>query len=281
MTGHVIAAPLDDADDRRPHTLLETPMPTHAAHAATFHRLHMAGRPLVLFNAWDAGSAKAIAAAGAPAIATGSWSVAAANGYPDGEKLPLELALANLARIVGATGLPVTIDLESGYGADAAAVGRTVALAIAAGAVGVNLEDSFPADGKLRPVAEQAARLAAARRAAETGGHDLFINARTDVFFQKPADAHDQTMVAQALERASAYAAAGADGIFVPGLVDEALIAALVAQSPLPVNVMVGAASPSNARLAQIGVARISHGPGPYLAMMQQLEQAARAAMAG
>jgi 2-methylisocitrate lyase-like PEP mutase family enzyme len=87
--------------------------------------------------------------------------------------------------------------------------------------------------------------------------------------------------VAQALERASAYAAAGADGIFVPGLVDEALIAALVAQSPLPVNVMVGAASPSNARLAQIGVARISHGPGPYLAMMQQLEQAARAAMAG
>jgi 2-methylisocitrate lyase-like PEP mutase family enzyme len=254
-------------------------MPTHAAHAATFHRLHVPGQPLVLFNAWDAGSARAIAKAGAAAIATGSWSVAAANGFPDGEKVPLELALANLARIVGATGLPVSVDLESGYGADAEGVGRTVALAIAAGAVGANIEDSFPADGKLRPVAEQATRLAAARSAAGAGGHDFFLNARTDVFFQKPADAHDGTMVAQAIERATAYAAAGADGLFVPGLVNEELIASVVRQSPLPVNVMVGGGSPSNARLAELGVARISHGPGPYLAMMAQLEQAARMAM--
>ncbi len=255
-------------------------MPTHAAHAATFHRLHVPGRPLVLFNAWDAGSARAIAEAGAPAIATGSWSVAAAHGHPDGEQLPLDLVIANLARIVASTGLPVTVDLESGYGADAEAVGGTIARAIAAGAVGANLEDSFPADGKLRPIDEQAARLAGARRGAEAGGHDFFLNARTDVFFQKPADAHDEAMVAQAIERAQAYAAAGADGIFVPGLVDEALIASLVRQSPLPVNVMVGAGSPSKERLAELGVARISHGPGPYLAMMKQLEAAARVAMA-
>lgn len=250
-------------------------MSAPSSHAAQFRALHVRGRPLVLFNAWDAGSARAIAKAGAPAIATGSWSVAAAHGYPDGEQLPLELVLGNLARIVAATGLPVSVDLESGYGADADAVGRTVALAIAAGAVGANIEDSYPADGKLRPVAEQAERLAAARRAA---GPDFFINARTDVFFQSPADAHDETAVALALERANAYAAAGADGLFVPGLVDGALIASLVRQSPLPVNVMVGAASPSTARLAELGVARISHGPGPYLAMMNQLEAAARAA---
>lgn len=248
-----------------------------SAHAVTFRRLHAAGKPLTLFNAWDAGSARAIAKAGAPAIATGSWSVAAAHGYPDGEKLPLELAIANLARIVAATGLPVTVDLESGYGADAEAVGRTVALAVAAGAVGANIEDSYPADGKLRPLAEQSERLAAARRAA---GSDFFINARTDVFFQTPAEAHDETTVTQALERAKAYAAAGADGLFVPGLVNDALIASLVRQSPLPVNVMVGGGSPSIARLAELGVARISHGPGPYLAMMGQLEAAARAAMA-
>jgi 2-methylisocitrate lyase-like PEP mutase family enzyme len=242
---------------------------------ATFRNLHTASRPLVLFNAWDAGSARAIAKAGAPAIATGSWSVAASHGFPDGEQLPLELAIANLGRIVAATGLPVSVDLESGYGADAEAVGRTVALAITAGAVGANIEDSYPADGKLRPVVEQAERLVAARRAAGPG---FFINARTDVFFQVPADAHDETTVALALERAKAYAAAGADGLFVPGLVNDALIASLVRQSPLPVNVMIGGGSPSIARLAELGVARISHGPGPYLAMMGQLEAAARAA---
>lgn len=278
MTCHVIAASRGEAEHPFHFITTGTAMTSNADRAATFRRLHVPGRPLVLFNAWDAGSARAIAKAGAVAIATGSWSIAAAHGYPDGEKLPLELAIANLARIVAATpALPVTVDLESGYGADPESVGRTVAAASAAGAIGCNIEDSYPADGKLRPVAEQTARLAAARRAA---GAAFFINARTDVFFATTADAHDETTVAQALERAKAYAAAGADGLFVPGLACEDLIASLVRQSPLPVNVMVGGASPSNARLAQLGVARISHGPGPYIAMMGQLEQAARAAMA-
>ena len=252
-------------------------MSTSSESAARFRALHLPGRPLVLFNAWDAGSARAIAAAGAPAIATGSWSVAAAHGYADGEKLPLDLVLGNLLRIVAATAVPVTVDLETGYGDDAEAVARTVARAIAAGAVGCNIEDSHCADGKLRAVDEHVPRLAAVRRA---GGSDFFINARTDVFFQKPADAHDAGMVEQALERARAYADAGADGVFVPGLADEALIARLVQASPLPVNIMVGKGSLSNARLAELGVARISHGPGPYLQAMAQLEAAARAAMA-
>lgn len=250
-------------------------MTTQHEKAQLFRSLHIAGKPLVLFNIWDAGSAKAVAAAGAAALATGSWSVAAAQGYPDGEQIPLDAALANLRRIVANSTLPVTFDVESGYGATPADVGRTIAAAIEAGAIGCNLEDSFPADGSLRPVEEAAARLAQARVAADSSGVALFINARCDVFFQKPAEAHDAGMVEAALDRAIAYAAAGADGLFVPGLADTALIAQLTAQSPLPVNVMVGSGAPL-AALAAAGVARISHGPGPYLAAMNALRDAAK-----
>ena len=248
--------------------------------AALFASLHVAGAPLVLFNAWDAGSARAVAEAGAKAIATGSWSVAAANGFGDGERLPLALAIDNLRRMVAAVDLPVTVDLESGYGEAPDAVAATVTAALEAGAVGCNLEDSVPADGSLRTIADQAARLAAVSAVAERAGVALFVNARTDVFFQAPADAHDMAMVDAALERARAYADAGASGLFVPGVVAEDLIARLVEASPLPVNVMVMPATPPRARLAELGVARISHGPGPYLGAMQWLAQAARDAMA-
>lgn len=252
-------------------------MTAHNPLAAAFRALHVAGAPLVLFNVWDAGSAKAVATAGAKALATGSWSVAAANGFPDGERIPLDFALDNLRRIVAASALPVSVDLESGYGEDAAGVGRTIAAALAAGAVGCNLEDSDPRDGTLRPLEEHVPRIAAARRAADPDG--FFLNARTDVFFQKPAAEHDDAMVEAALERARAYADAGADGLFVPGLVDEALIARVVAASPLPVNIMVGKDTPPLARLAALGVARVSHGPGPYLAAMRALQDAAVLAM--
>ena len=253
-------------------------MTTQIEKARLFRSLHAGERPLVLFNIWDPGSARAVAETGARALATGSWSVAAAHGYADGEHVPLALALDNLARIVTVTALPVTVDLESGYGDTAADVGATVRRAIDAGAVGCNLEDSHPADGSLRPVAEQVQRLSQARAAAEASGVPLFVNARTDVFFQKPSEAHDAAMVEQALERARAYAGAGADGLFVPGLADETLIAALVQGSPLPVNIMAGQGTPPLARLTALGVARVSHGPGPYRAAMQSLAEAARAA---
>ncbi|HET6805404.1 MAG TPA: isocitrate lyase/phosphoenolpyruvate mutase family protein [Frateuria sp.] len=252
----------------------------HNDKASQFHSLHVRGEPLVLFNAWDAGSARIVAGAGARAIATGSWSVAAANGFEDGEQLPLSFALDNLRRMVDAVTQPVTIDLESGYGETPAAVASTVAAAVQAGAVGCNLEDSFPATGQLREIAEQATRLAAARAAADAAGVPMFINARTDVFFQKPAAAHDLAMVDAALQRARAYADAGANGLFVPGVVAEDLIARLAAASPLPVNVMVMPGAPSRARLAELGVARISHGPGPWRGAMQWLAEATRAAMA-
>jgi 2-methylisocitrate lyase-like PEP mutase family enzyme len=247
--------------------------------AKAFRALHVAGDPLILFNVWDAGSAAAVAKGGAKAIATGSWSIAAANGFADGEKMDPEISFAAIGRIAAASELPVTADLESGYGEAPGDVGRAVARALAAGVVGCNLEDSFPAnpaDNSLREIAAQAERYAAARQAATDAGIDLFLNARTDVFFQRPAPDHDAGMVDAALERARAYADAGADGLFVPGLIDLALIARLVAASPLPVNIMRTGAEPSIAALAAAGVARVSHGPAPYLLAMAALERAAR-----
>lgn len=248
--------------------------------AGQFRALHIPGKPLVLFNIWDAGSAKTVATGGGKAIATGSWSVANANGFADGEHIPLALAIDNLRRIVGATDLPVTIDLESGYGDTSEVVGETMSLAIDAGAVGCNLEDSFPADGKLRETVDQGNRIRRARQTADAANIRFFINARTDIFFQRPPEQHDEAMVVEALERARAYAEAGADGLFAPGLTDIALIARLAEVSPLPVNIMVGDTTPPLSVLAEHGVARVSHGPRPYIMAMKALAEAARAASA-
>ncbi len=176
-----------------------------------------------------------------------------------------------LARISRATDLPVTVDLESGYGERLEEVADTIASSIEAGAIGCNLEDSFPATGELRTVAAAAARLAAARQAADRADIGDFINARTDVFFKAAADTHDERLLDEVLTRARAYAAAGADGLFVPGLRSPALIRALTAASPLPVNIMRVSETPALAELAEYGVARISHGPYPYLQAMKAL----------
>lgn len=246
--------------------------------AEQFRALHIPGKPLVLFNIWDAGGTKAVAAGGAKAIATGSWSVANANGFADGERIPLGLAIDNLRRIVSATDLPVTIDLESGYGDAPEIVGKTIGLAIDAGAIGCNLEDSFPANGKLRETVDQARRIRCAREIADAANISFFINARTDIFFQRPPEQHNETMVVEAMERARAYADAGADGLFAPGLADITLIARLAAGSPVPLNIMVDDGTPPLHKLAEHGVARVSHGPRPYLMAMKGLEEGARAA---
>lgn len=244
--------------------------------AAAFRALHVPGSPLILFNAWDAGSAKAVAQAGAAAIATGSWSIATANGLPDGEKVDRALHLQTIWSIANSVDLPLTADLESGFSAQPEGVGETVTLAIDKGAIGCNIEDSYPADGSLRPVEDAIARYKAARSAADAACPGFFINARTDVFYQKPAEEHSLSMVEEALERGRAYAEAGADGLFVPFVTDLGLIRELASRSPLPLNVMRMSATPSIAELADAGVARISHGPYPYLIAMQALESAAR-----
>jgi 2-methylisocitrate lyase-like PEP mutase family enzyme len=182
--------------------------------AERFRGLHVPGKPIVLFNAWDAGSAKAVVAGGAKAIGTSSWSVADANGFADGERIPLVLAIDNLRRIVRVTDLPVTVDLESGYGDTPEAVAESIRLAIDAGAVGCNLEDSFPANGNLRETAAQRERIRRARQTSDGAKIHFFLNVRTDLFFQQPTEQHDSAMVAEAIERARAYADAGADGLF-------------------------------------------------------------------
>ena len=249
--------------------------------ADAFRRLHVPGDPVVIFNVWDPGSARAVAEAGARAIGTGSWSVAAANGYADGEKLPLDLAIANLERIVRAVDLPVSIDLEAGYGARPEDVAHSVTLAVRAGAVGINLEDGIADERGIYGIDEQVVRIRAARMAADKLSVPLFINARTDFFLQTESAKHDETLVQAAKQRAAAYSAAGASGLFVPGIYKADQIRDVCASTPLPVNVMMMGSLPPRAELAQLGVARISHGPGPYRAAMKFVTQAAREALAG
>jgi 2-methylisocitrate lyase-like PEP mutase family enzyme len=209
----------------------------------------------VLPNAWDAASAALVAEAGATAVATSSAAVAWSLGAPDGERLSREHALDLVARVVGVVGVPVTADLESGFAADPDGVAETIRGVLAAGAVGVNLEDSWHGGPTtLRPTPEQAARIAAARRAADEAGVPLYINARVDTFLRGTGD------VAETLDRAKAYVSAGASGVFVPGVVDAATISVLVAGVGVPLNILAGPGAPPVPELGRLGVARVSVG---------------------
>ena len=242
----------------------------------TFAELHVAGDPLVLFNAWDAGSAQVVAKSGARAIATGSASVAMANGFGDGQQVPMDFALANAKRIVEAVELPVTVDFEGAYSDDPAEGARNIARIAETGAVGCNFEDQVVGGEGLHPIPVHAARIAAARQAV---GPDFFINCRTDLFLKAPQETHDEAMLDEAIARVRAYAEAGASGFFVPMLGDLGFLRRLCSESPVPVNFMTYPDCPSNADVAATGVARISHGPFPYMALMKQFEEAARAAL--
>ena len=211
--------------------------------ARRLRELH-AQPPLVLPNAWDAGSARAIEAGGAAAIATTSAGVAWAHGVDDAGGLDRAAAVAVVRAICAAVSVPVTVDIEAGYGD----VARTVREVVEAGAVGVNLEDSTA-----RVLDDPSVHAERIRVARSAGGPELVINARTDTYLFG-----DKTGT---IERAKAYADAGADVLFVPGVVDLPTIAELVKESPLPVNVMVGPGAPSVRELAEVGVVRISVGP--------------------
>ncbi len=241
-----------------------------------FATLHVPGDPVVLFNIWDVGSALAVEKAGAKAIATGSASVAMANGFGDGENLPMEFALANARRIADSVDLPVTVDFEGAYSNDPGEGARNIAELAATGVVGCNFEDQVVGGTGLHPIDVQARLIYAARRAV---GTDFFINARTDLFLKAPQETHDEAMLDEAVDRVRAYAEAGASGFFVPMLGDLAMLGRLRAQSPIPVNFMTYPGCPSNEDVAATGVARISHGPFPHMALMKQLEEAAREAI--
>ncbi|ATY14248.1 isocitrate lyase/phosphoenolpyruvate mutase family protein [Amycolatopsis sp. AA4] len=226
--------------------------------AKLFRDLH-ATDVLVLPNAWDAGSAVAIERAGAPAIATTSGGVSWALARGDGQHLSRAEMLGVIAQIAAAVEVPVTADVEGGYGSAPSAVAETVKGVVEAGAVGVNLEDSRAGTVTLFTPDEQAERFTAARAAAATAGlSELWINARTDVYLfgiGEPSGRFDDV-----LTRARVYADAGADSIFVPGLVDVEVLAELAKSSPIPVSAMAGPGAPPVSDLAAAGVRRVSVG---------------------
>ncbi|UZD90887.1 isocitrate lyase/PEP mutase family protein [Cognatishimia activa] len=242
-----------------------------AEKAQIFTDMHQPGDPLVLYNIWDAGSAKVIEEAGARAVATGSWSVAGAQGFDDGEKLPLEIALMTARRICQTVEVPVTLDFEGAYAVGPTGVASNITLAMKQGIVGINFEDQMIGSKGLHKLEEQSKRIAAAREASEAYGVPLFINARTDLFLKEANQDWHAGLMPQALERLEAYTAAGASGFFVPGLTDPELIARVCEASDIPVNVMTLSNGLSVAELADLGVARISHGPGPFRQAMRDL----------
>lgn len=244
---------------------------TQAEKATQFAQMHQPGNPLVLYNIWDAGSAKALVDAGAPAIATGSWSVADAQGFVDGEKLPLEIAMMNISRICKTVDVPVTLDFEGCYAVGPTGVARNVTQAMKMGAGGINFEDQMIGGKGLHSEADQVKRIQAARAAATEFGVDLFINARTDLFLKEGNREWHAGFMPQALERLAAYTEAGASGYFIPALVDPELIGRICDAATIPVNVLMMPGCPSAPELADLGVARISHGPWPYRRMLEDL----------
>jgi 2-methylisocitrate lyase-like PEP mutase family enzyme len=241
----------------------------------TFAALHKPGDPVLLYNVWDAGSAVAVAKAGAPALATGSLSLAGANGFPDGEKIPFNLFLDCVRRIAAAVDVPVTADFEGGFAVDPPRLADHARYLAETGVVGCNFEDQeVGAGGTLHAIEDQVKRIAAV---VESG---LWVNGRTDVFLRKAIageNANDRSLLGEALERAAAYAEAGARSFFVPGLTDIDLIAEVCQRSPLPVNVMMFRELTDWRPLAGAGVARVSWGGGPWFKAMAGLTEQAQA----
>ncbi len=244
---------------------------TQKENVKLFKQLHYGDSPLVLTNIWDAGSAKAVAANGAQALATGSHSVAESHGYRDGENLPFPLVVANLERIVNAVDIPVSLDVETGYGKTGSEVYRTTKKVIEAGAVGINLEDGHLSGDGLYDINTQAERIIAARSAANDLRIDLFINARTDVYIKDLYPNDSNRAISEVLDRATAFEVAGASGIFIPSLLDMESIRTICEECHLPVNIMLRNDELSIQSLAEAGVSRISKGPGPYQRAMDSL----------
>jgi 2-methylisocitrate lyase-like PEP mutase family enzyme len=246
--------------------------------ATRLRALHHAGKPLILPNAWDVPSARAVERAGAAAVATTSSGVAEALGYPDGEAIPAEEMLAAVERMAAAVRVPVTADLESGYGLDAVDL---VAGLLQAGAVGLNLEDTdrdhlSPLLATMEAAAE---RIAAVRDAAQSAKVPVVVNARVDVFLRGTGSLDER--VEEAIRRGRAYLEAGADCVYPIGLTDAAAIGRIVAALDAPVNVLLKPGAPAITELARLGVRRISVGGGLAQRAEAHVEKLARGLLSG
>ncbi|MET0226267.1 MAG: isocitrate lyase/phosphoenolpyruvate mutase family protein [Dokdonella sp.] len=246
-----------------------------AENARTFHRLHDEGRLLVLPNAWDAASARIIEQAGATAIATTSAGMAWSLGYADGEQLPVDELLAACARIARVVSIPLSVDIERGYARTPAEVADLTGLLIGTGVVGVNIEDGVVAGSStLTPAAVLSERIAAVRARADRAGLPLFINARTDTYFVPDGDPAGR--VEETVRRARQYIEAGADGLFVPGIVELAQMADIAQRIARPLNIYAGFAGvPPIDELRRAGVRRVSLGCGPLQSLLARTRRIA------
>lgn len=228
-----------------------------------FHALHQDGI-LLLANCWDGGTARIAALAGSKALATSSAAVAWGHGYADGSQLPTALLLETVRDIIRASALPLTVDIEDGYSSDPEMVGQFVGQLAQAGVVGINIEDGNA------PPELLARKISAARAAAKAAGIDLYINARCDVYLRGLAE--PGARVAETLRRAAIYQEAGASGLFAPGATDEGEIAALAKGSTMPLNLLARPNLAAPARLAELGVRRLSAGSAPAEVVMGRLK---------
>lgn len=241
--------------------------------AETFFSLHRRDRPLVLCNAWDAYSARLFESMGFEAVASSSAGQANALGYADGEAVDIDELFAALHRIARVVRVPVSADLEAGFGSGTANAVRTLERALDAGIVGGNFEDYDPAAEALLPIESQCERIRALKARSQALGKRFFVNARTDVMLKEVGDA--STRIDRTIERLKAYAAAGADGVFVPGATEAGEIAQIAAAIDRPLNVLGGPAMPPVAELGRLGVARVSVGSWPARVAMGAARQAA------
>ena len=241
-----------------------------AAQAEKAHKLlalHLGPRILVLPNVWDVASARIVEDAGFPAVATSSAGVANSLGYPDGQKISRDEMLEVVARIVRAVSVPVTADMEAGYGRTPEDLAQTAVAIVKAGAVGCNIEDCVQeGSGELFPIPGQKQKIRAMVEAAKTLGAHLVINARTDIFLEEIGE--PATRVERAAERLNAYREAGAESFFAPGVKHPETIGKLVRAVKGPLNILGTVGTPSVAELEKLGVARVSCGSGPMRASM-------------
>ena len=250
-----------------------------AKQAEQFFKLHQQDSPFILLNVWDAASAAIFEQAGAPAIATSSAAIAVSFGYPDGEQLPFETLLDVIKRITATIKIPLSVDFEAGFTKDTQKLLHYVDQLIEAGAVGINLEDRYPdLPNQLIPIQEQVIRIKAIKDHIKQSNKKLFINARTDVYWARHIDFDNRE--AEALKRLKVYEAAGADGLFIPGLNDFGTLSNFTQTLSCPINIL-GGENLDYSKTQQAGIKRISVGSLPMRFALTHLHSLGQSVLQG